>query len=564
MSTNNSNILDFFTKFPNQSFEFVTVTDINIKEHPNYYKAIFRHIRTNRFYSQLIAPEMMRYKYKVGHIYTDGEHVGQNKTLLKSEFTVNEKNDLNLVRLSTVISEDEAKNIIDYKDISKYLLRQYAHVEKQENCTLIIPCYTVANRFYFLSSSMKHAIMSETLGELHYEGSFSNKRNVKGETVVRLHIKKKAGKKDLPFLCRFIGSSFAKARLEYISNQKSLNANYEYQPIKAQFPIKEPFDIYASYIYLGDDERGKPKYLVLNIHSDNSALGFEELYYKQYSNKADPKDVDPEQYNVPKGPKKKFKRKKPKRNNKIYTGTPSSEYLTYIIRTNEDEYYKNEVYTYGSTIHIENESEPIIENIPKKVGNSFETPSADGDKNLGEVQTSNDLEENNTEKKIFNLKNFYQFYEALLTFAFVEGSELIGPLNINKVKNKKRKSIKSKSILYSDENNQRRFLFGEFTYNQKAVYIVEVEQDSSWGPSSWIFFTNEDTKAYTETDMQEIIEHYIQNDLSYKDLTKYVLENYSLSFEQKEHKKGDVDDDSVERWCESVLKKTFTNKVVIS
>lgn len=555
MSTNNSKILEFFTKFSNQPFEFVTVTDINIKEHPNYYKAIFRHIKTNRFHSQLIAPEMMRYKYKVGHIYTDGEHVGQNKTLLKSEFTVNEKNDLNLVRLSTVISEDEAKNIIDYKDVSKYLLRQYAHVEKQEDCTLIIPCYTIVNRFYFLSSSMKHAIMSETLGELYYKGSFHSAKNTKGETVVKLHIKKKAGKKDLPFLCRFIGNSFARKRLEYISNQKSLNEEYEYQPIKAQFPIRESFDIYASYIYLGDDERGKPKYLVLNIHSDNSALGFEELHYKQFSSKGDPRGMDPEEYNVPKPSKKKFKRKKPKRNNKIYTGTPSSEYITYIIRTNEDEYYKNKVPTYGSTIHIENESEPDIENIPKTVGNSFGTPSPSGDKNLGEAQTSNDPEENNPEKKIFNLVNFYQFYEALLTFAFVEGSELVGPIKINKVKNKKRKSTKSKSLLEGDENKQRRFLFGEFAYDQKAVYIVEIEQDVSWGPSSWIFFTSEDTISYTEDDMQKIIEHYIENDLLYKNFTKYVLKKYSLSFERKEHKKGDVDDDSIERWCESVLKK---------
>jgi hypothetical protein len=107
---------------------------------------------------------------------------------------------------------------------------------------------------------------------------------------------------------------------------------------------------------------------------------------------------------------------------------------------------------YGSTIHLENESELVVDNIPKTVGNSFETPRADGDKNLGEVATSNDPEDNNTEKKIFNLENFYQFYEALLTFAFVEGSELVGPLTINKVKNKKRKSIKSKSILQGDEN----------------------------------------------------------------------------------------------------------------
>jgi hypothetical protein len=552
---NNTTILEFFSKFPNQPFEFVIVTDINIKAHPNYYKAIFKNIKTNTFRSQLITPEMMRYKYKVGHIYTNGEHVGQNKTLLKSEFTVNQIDGITLVRISSVISEDEAKNIIDYADVNKYLLRQFAHVEEQEECTLIIPCYTIANRFYFLSSSMKHAIMSGTLGELYYEGSFHPSYDTKGETVVQIHIKKKAGKKDLPFLCRFIGNSFAKSRLEYISNQKSLSENFEYQPIRAQFPIREAFEIYASYIYLGDDERGKPKYLVLNIHSDNSALGFEELHYKQYSAKADPKSVPPEAYHIPKKSKNKFKRKKPKRDNKIYTGTPSSEYITYTIRTHENEYYKQDVSMYGSTIHLEDDSEPAIENISQRVGNSFETPTADGDEELGEVKTSNDPYENNTERRIFNLENFYQFYEALLTFACVEGSELVGPIKINKIQNKIQNSTKSKSLLYGEEKRQRRFLFGELAYDQKAVYIVEIEQDKSWGPSTWIFFTSEDTVQYTENDMQGIIEHYIEKDLSYEGLTKYVAENYALSFEQKEHKKGDVDDDSIERWCESVLKK---------
>jgi len=212
---------------------------------------------------------------------------------------------------------------------------------------------------------------------------------------------------------------------------------------------------------------------------------------------------------------------------------------------------------YGSTIHAENESEPDIEKVPKKVGNSFEAPRPDGNKNLGEVQTSNDSEEKDSEKKVFNLENFYQFYEALLTFAFVEGSELAGPLTINKVKNKKRKSTKSKSIIDGNESNQRRFLFAEFAYNQKAVYIVEIEQDPSWTPSTWILFTSEVTETYTENNMQDIIEHYIEEDLSYKKLADYVADNYALSFERKEHKNGDVDDDSIERWCESVLKKVI-------
>lgn len=158
--------------------------------------------------------------------------------------------------MSSAISEDEAKNLIDYGEVNKYLLRQYVHVEEQDDYTLIIPCYTIANRFYFLSSSMKQAIMSGTLGELYYEGSFHSENNTTNETVVKLHIKKKAGKKDLPFLCRFIGNSFARARLEYIANQKSLSGAFEYQPIKAQFPIRDAFDIYASYIFVGNDERG--------------------------------------------------------------------------------------------------------------------------------------------------------------------------------------------------------------------------------------------------------------------------------------------------------------------
>lgn len=556
MAENNSAILDFFSKFPNELFEFVIVTDINIKEHPNYYKAIFRNIHTNKYFSQLITPEMMRYKYKVGHIYRNGEHIGRNKALLKSEFLVNKIAESKLVRMSSVLTEHEAERIIDYGEVNKYLLRQYAHIEEQDDYTLIIPCYAIANRFYFLSSSMKQAIMSGTLGDLYYERSFHSEHNINNETIVKLHIKKKAGKKDLPFLCRFIGNSFARARLEYVAHQKSLSDTFEYQPIKAQFPIRNAFDIYASYIYLGDNERGLPKYLILNIHSDNSPLGFVELHYKQYSEGTDPKGIDPQQYPIPKKPKKKLKRKKPQRISIIYTGTPSSEYLTYILHTNEHEYFKNEVPMFSQTIYIENETEISIEKSPNKIGNSFETPSANGNENLGQIITSNDSDEQPIAiKDLFNLENFHQFYEALLTFANVEGSELIGPLKLHIIKNKKHKSSKSKSIINSNENQPRRFLFGELAYNQKAVYIIEIEQDHSWGPSTWIFHTEEDNEPFTASTMQKIIEYYIENDLLYKDLAEYVFEEYSLAFDQKEHKKGDVDDDSIERWCESILKK---------
>ena len=553
MSKNDSKILEFFSKYPNQPFEFVIVTDINIQEHPNYYKAIFRNIKTNKFHSIPMAPEMMRYKYKVGHIYTDGEHVGQNQSLSKDEFLVNTNTNIELTRISDVISDTDAE-LLSYDGVKKYFLRQYAHVEEQDDCTLVIPCYTIANRFYFISSSMKHAIMSSTLGELYYEGSFHPEKNDIEGTVVKLHIKRKAGKKDLPFLCRFAGSKFARKRLEYIGNQKSIT-DFEYQPVKAQFPSRNAFNIYASYIYMGNDYRGKPKYLILNIHSDNAPFGFDKVYYKQYSENVDPQQLGPEEYTPPKTPKKRIKRKKPKRDNKIYTGTPSSDYAKYKLYTHNDEYYDNNVQVYGTNIYKENEADPFNEPSPGKVGNSFEKPSSDGDKNLGETEQTNDEKEGNKEKTVFNLENFYQFYEALLTFAYVEGSELIGPLAIDLIKNKKKNTYKSKSKIDGDDSKNRRFLFGELSYDQKAVYIVEIEQDDSWGPSTWIFYTDESTEPYNEQDMKFIIEHYIEEELTYKELAEYISDEYSLYFEQKEHKKGNVDDESIERWSESVLKK---------
>ena len=65
MVQNNATILDFFSKFPNQPFEFVIVTDINIKEHPNYYKAIFRNIKTNEYFFNIKCESIKHIDYVV-------------------------------------------------------------------------------------------------------------------------------------------------------------------------------------------------------------------------------------------------------------------------------------------------------------------------------------------------------------------------------------------------------------------------------------------------------------------------------------------------------------------
>ena len=563
MSDNKNITQAFFDRHKNKPLEFIIVTDINMKKHPNYYKAVFRDIKSDTIHIHSITPEMMSYKYKPGHIYTNGERVGKNKSLMTGEFLVNTDSSLPLVRISSIIKENDAE-LISYEGVKKFFLRQYAHVEVQDDCTLILPCYAIANRFYFLSSSLKQAVMKGNLDDLYYDGSFRPVKKTDGNTCIEIHIKKKAGTRYLPQICRFIGYDFSRKRFHYLSTQKALmSEEHEYYPIKAQLPVEYPFMINATYIYVGDDKRGKPKYLVLNISSDNVGFAFQEIDYKVYKEGEDPRKVDPETVSVPENPPYKLPKKNPKRDNKIYEGIPFSEYSQYILGPEDDESHFNEknIDINGKAIYIGGGNAPVNENVDQMVGNSFENSSADGDDSLAPIVYDDIQKDTKKEKEVFNLENFYQFYEALRTYAGVYGDELEGPYEIKSIKNPKSKTMRSKSILNGEEDSPRRYLFGEFMYGKKKAYIVEIEQDKSWGPSTWIFIHSGSNRLYSGDDMKELIEYYIEKDLIYYDFFFYVLENKKLTFDKKPHKKGNVENISIERLCEGVSKKVLQPEV---
>lgn len=566
MKKSNKNLIQaFFDEHKNRPLEFIMVTDINMKEHPSYYKAIFKDIQLNRYYSYSLAPEMMHYKYKAGNIYVNGEYVGKNKSLMTGEFEVNRNANLPLIRLAKIINENDVK-LIDYDDIEKFFLRQYAHVEVQEDCTLILPCYTIANRFYFLSSSLKQTVMNGSLSDLYYDGSFRVEKKSNGGTGVQIHIKKKSGTTYLAQICRFVGSSFSRKRFDYISTQKALlKKEHTYAPIKAQFPVQNIFKIKASYIYIGDDDRGKPKYLVLNIFSDSIGFPFQSIDYKIYKEGENPKGIDPNAIPVPQNPLYKPPRKNPKRNNKIYSATPLSEYTPSLHpNENNDDTFNNEtVEMNGKAIYIGGGSEVNNENIDKKVGNSLEAANASGDENIAPMVFGNIPEVEKKPIELFKLYSFHEFYEALLTYAGIYGEELEDERYIKKINNIKRKNIKYKSICNRDEDTPRRFLFGEFLYGDKQVYITEIEQDLSWAPSTWIFVANCTTSHYSSDDIHDLIKFYIENDLTYIKFSDYAFKSKSLIFIHKDHKKGLVDELGVNRWCEGVLKKILNSETTI-
>jgi len=554
VETKQNLIQAFFDDHKDRVLEFIIVTDINMKEHPNYYKAIFRDLKSGTEYSHEIVPEMINSKYKPGYIFINGEMIGKNESLMSDEFHI-ENPQKPLVRLATIIGESDVK-LIEYDELDKYLLRQYAYVDIQEDCTLIVPCYTIANRFYFLNSSLKKAVMNGRLDDLYYKGSFRHVPKDDGKIKIEVHIKKQAGTTHLSQICRFLDTTFSQDRFQYISTQKAqMKKEHTFAPIKAQFPISTSFQIKASYIYIGDDSRGKPKYMILHISSDNIGYRFDAIDYKIYKEGEDPRIIDPNSKPIPGGIPPRKPKKRAKRTDKIYSGTPLDEYTVRIQKDFEDEdlFDNVKVEINGRAIYIPRASiseEKDTDKEDKPVDNSFEHPDKDGDADLGSLVYGNIPKTEKKQKIPFRLHSFYEFYETLLTYSEVYGNDLNEPEEIGKVEHNKRKSI-----INSETNQSRQFLSTDFLYGRAKVYIVEIEQDSSWQPSTWIFVDPIGHTKYSSVEMKELIECYLEENFTYKKLKEYVLKFKGLHFLSKNHQKEKKDEISIGKWCDGVLFK---------
>ena len=189
-------IIEFFINNPNETFKIVYVLDIDIQNEPYEFRVIFKNLTTDQYNTVLISAELLRSKYRVGYLYCNGKRIYNHDPVCKTILIVEPKHDDKPVQLSTLLEErDIFPNEVPY--FGKYLLKQYVFMIEYEEYIAIIPCYTVALRFYYLSSSMKNAVMDGSLDSLYYR-CFPIV-----DSELKLHIKKRAGKKDLPFLGRF-------------------------------------------------------------------------------------------------------------------------------------------------------------------------------------------------------------------------------------------------------------------------------------------------------------------------------------------------------------------------
>jgi len=269
--------LSFFKDYPKHSFTFIAVTDINMRDYPHCFKAVFRNLHTGQdVYVDNIYPESIRQKYLVGYMYKREGLIGISPNVKSNLFKVNNDPYSPLIQLFNVFNHQDNILIKDeqaYKDF----LRQYAHIEIYDDCMLIIPCYTIAITFYLLYGSMKKAAMIGKFENLYVNDTLRYERLKDGTVRAHLKFRELVGKKNIAHVVRLADNKYGQNRFNYIMQSKK--SSTPFHPIRAKFPIATAFTANISYIETGKDERGMAKYLVLNIISNDIPFDFHEVSY---------------------------------------------------------------------------------------------------------------------------------------------------------------------------------------------------------------------------------------------------------------------------------------------
>ncbi|MDD5405599.1 MAG: hypothetical protein PHE73_01500 [Sulfurovaceae bacterium] len=526
------------------TFELGIILDIDIQKAPYYFMAVMINVKTKWNENILIPPEQLRSKYKVGYCYQNGKRVISSYAIKKDFIEIDISSHISLHRNSNFFNNICTVNDSVNEYNNKYFLKQLSYKIDMKGYILIVPSYTIALRYYFLSSSMKNAIMDGNLNELHYKDSCYIQ-----DDCVNIHIKKKAGIKDLPFLCRFLINPQAFSRMKRHNHQRS-NAKYPNTQILSTFPIDGKIGLSCSYKVLDFKIDEKPVYYVLDIQNDDSPLGFSKINYKRYSSKESEKNAELISLMMPR-PNRFKKRDFLHKDNIARKGSPSiHNAYEAILEKKEKDLNTKDLIINGSNIYMPSNGSVEHEFVDETGSNSFEPVRNNGDPRLSNATYyETEYDQNET---IFALNDFIQFYDTLMTYPGVIELDEIKFYDIEKSSNKQ---VRSKYII-KNTRQARQFLFSIFAYDDRFVYIIEIEQDRSWQLATWFFVSNvgEDT-VYDVSFAHDIIQTFIDNDSTYKKLEEDVLETYSLTLIHHNHKRGDVDDIEIDSWCDGILNK---------
>lgn len=507
----------------------------------------FQNTKTNYLETVEIAPELLRYKFKLGNTYKEGKFISKDEKEHEKYLEINTQEMKVQEPLYKVLSKDSINTILGNNDFNAFKYGgNFCYVHEEEDERYIIPSSVIALYYYFRSSSMKEAIYKGNPFVL-YDNLNSN---LTDKTNAILVLESHASKLDGPFTYRFLTDETAQKGFidlsRYISAFKTKNdlakKSTKLIPIKALFPTRETFNIKVRYVEIKDTYTNKRTYLVNEIKNDDSTLDFNKLTVLK--KKKRDSVVDPTGKN---GLHTKGRKPKKRRKN-VTTSTPSLVYGTTKIKEIENTQnlsLEGKDITYG-VLEEENPSVPVVTEKEKKgdVAVSFSKGENSGD----ETSQQSKLETEDTNKeKIPKPPTFDIFLKSI---EFIEDSNLVSEFVYDDMPKDVPTSFTQSNELTSRcsiDGRVKQYVTCSFEYNDIKVVLIEVESENhdfaTWVLSSKYEISEGDIyqpleMRYGNQDTLEPIKESF-NDINY---LKFTTHRHAALNDENDH------EDVLERW----------------
>lgn len=526
--------------------------------HENKYShnflAQFQNIKTNFIETVEVAPELLRYKFKIGNTYKEGKFVNKDNNQLEKYLEIDTFKMKEQIPLYKVLSKDSIKTILGESEFNAFKFgSNFCYVHENGEERYIIPSYVVSLYYYFRSSSMKEALYKSNPFNL-YDKMNSNLTDKSNAILV---LESHASKLDGPFIYRFLTNEtsqkgfidFSRSIASFKNKMDISNKVTNIVPITALFPTRELFNIKIRYIEIKDTLSNKKTFLVNEIQNDDSSLDFEKLTVLKKKRKDGEIDTDGEDKLNING------RKPKKRKTNVVTRTPSLIYGTHTIKeleNNQNLSLQNKDVIYGS-LEEKGGNISITTGDEKKgeVSVSFSKGTSSGDETAQQSKLENDdTNKNNLSKPpIFDI-----FLESI---DFIENSNLVSeffyddvPKNIP-VSYTKNNEITSICMI---NNRIKQYVTCFFEYNNTNIVLLEVESENN-DFATWVIASKE---SILEEDIVKILKmRYSEQKLLEEIKQKYNNLN-SLKFNT--HRHAQINDENeheevLERWLLRLLYK---------
>lgn len=462
----------------------------------------FQNIKTNFVETVEVAPELLRYKFKIGNIYKEGKFVNKDTNQFEKYLEIDTSKMKEQVPLYKVLSKDSIQSTLGNSEFNVFKFgSNYCYVHENKEERYIIPAYVIVLYYYFRSSSMKEALYKSNPFNL----CDRKNSNLTDKSNAILVLESNASKLDGPFIYRFLTNEISKKGfIDFSRSISSFKNKMDMEnkvtniiPITALFPTRETFNIKIRYVEIKDTLSNKKTFFVNEIQNDDSTLDFEKLTVLKKKRKDSEIDTDGEDKLNIKG------RKPKKRKTNVVTRTPGLIYGTHIIKeleNNQNLSLLHKDITYG-LLEEKGGNISITTGEEKKgeVSVSFSKGTSSGDETAQQTKLENDNENKNNISKppIFDI-----FLESI---EFIENSNIVSEFLYDDIpKNIPVSYTKNNEIISSCKINNRikQYVSCSFEYNDIGIVLLEVESDNN-DFATWVMSSKE---SVSEEDIVKILE----------------------------------------------------------